>query len=287
MTKAVEAHIVSAFVDERKGGNLAGVVLDRTDLSEAQMQDVARQLALSETVFVRAAPDGFRLDFFTPNKRVPDCGHATVAAFGLLSERRRIAGTQTVKHTVNGPRDMRVDSAGIFMQQPAATYATAADEDGIVASLGLTGGDLAAAPAAARHDVGFLIVPVLDAAILSRLAPDMSKISAISDLLDVIGYYVYAPGKNGLDATVRMFAPSFGIPEESATGMAAGLLSAYLYDRGGSKRETYTIEQGAYMSPPSPSVIQTRPVLRDGVITEVWVGGRASVIEQREVRVAD
>lgn len=283
MSQTVRAAIVSAFVDERNGGNLAGVVLDRPDLTESQMQEIARQLALSETAFVRPAPDGFNVDFFTPNKRVPDCGHATVAAFGLLAQRQRIVGAHTVKHTVNGPRAMRVDSSGVFMQQLPAAYATVADEAAVLASLGIEDAALAAAPAVARHDVGFLIVPVTDAHVLSALSPDMRKIAAVSDALEVIGYYLFAPGKNGIDATVRMFAPSFGIPEESATGMAAGLLTAYLYDRAGMKQDVYTIEQGVFMSPPSPSLIQTRPVLRDGAIAEVWVGGRARTIEEREL----
>ena len=284
MTQAVQAEIVAAFVDERNGGNLAGVVLDRTDLSEDQMQEVARRLALSETAFVRSMPDGFHVDFFTPNKRVPDCGHATVAAFGVLSARNRIAEASTVKHTVNGPRAMRVDEAGVFMQQLPAKYTSVSNPAAVLSSLGLPDARaLVSPPVVARHDVGFLIVPVKEAQMLAALVPDMEKIAAVSEQLDVIGYYVFAAGGEGVDATVRMFAPSFGIPEESATGMAAGLLTAYLYDQAGKKQTSFVIEQGLHMTPASPSLIRTRPVVQSGAIEQVWVGGRASVRETREI----
>ena len=284
--KTIRAEIVAAFVDERNGGNLAGVVLDEPDLTEAQMQEVARQVALPETVFVRAVPDGFFTDFFTPTKRVPDCGHATVAAFGLLAERDRIVGEHTIKHTVNGPRAMRVGASGVFMQQLPPRYETVAEPRAVLASLGLEdAGVLAGAPTVARHDVGFLIVPLRDALTLSTLQPDLDRIAAISAQLDIIGYYVFAPGSEGVDATVRMFAPHFGIPEESATGMAAGLLSGYLYDRAGQKRESFTIEQGVYMATPSPSLIHSRPVVRDGAIAEVWVGGHARRQGERQLEV--
>lgn len=105
----VQAQVVAAFVDERDGGNLAAVVLDRPDLSEAQMQSIAAQLGFPESAFVTDVPDGFRFDVFTPNRRVPDCGHATIAAFGLLAT--------TIKQTTVGPRTIRVAADGSVVMQ--------------------------------------------------------------------------------------------------------------------------------------------------------------------------
>ncbi len=103
MKSSVEAHVVAAFVDERDGGNLAGVVFDRPDLTEAQMQSVAAQLGCSETAFLTEVADGFTFDVFTPSTRVADCGHATIAAFSLLAQHGRFAST-TIKQTIVGPR---------------------------------------------------------------------------------------------------------------------------------------------------------------------------------------
>ena len=284
MTRAVSAHIVSAFIDERGGGNLAGVVLDEPELTEAQMQRVASDLALSETAFVRAVEDGFQADFFTPNKRVADCGHATVAAFGLLAQRGIVSG-ETTKFTVNDPRAIRIEDGDVFMQQPAPRYEVIADYESILASLGIDESPLVTLPTLARHDVGFIIVALSSATALSAIAPDMAKIKAISEAHDVIGFYVTAPGSGEFDKTIRMFAPSYGIPEESATGMAAGLLAGYLYDCAGIVRDMYVFEQGAFMTPPSPSKINARLVTAKDKILEIWVGGHAKVLEQRELSV--
>ncbi len=111
MSSSVTAEVVAAFVDERDEGNLAGVVLDRADLSEHQMQSIAAQLGYSETAFLIEVSGGFRFDVFTPKMRVPDCGHATVAAFGMLAQRGRFSAS-TTKLTIAGPRVIRVDGAG-------------------------------------------------------------------------------------------------------------------------------------------------------------------------------
>lgn len=76
----VRVEIVNAFVDAGTGGNPAGVVLDADGLSDGQKLAVARQVGLSETAFVSASEvASFKLDFFTPARRIAHCGHATIA----------------------------------------------------------------------------------------------------------------------------------------------------------------------------------------------------------------
>ena len=284
MSRSVRVEIVSAFVDERGGGNLAGVVLDGADLSPDQMQRIAAELALSETAFVRAAGDGFHVDFFTPEKRVPDCGHATVAAFGVLAERGLVSG-ETTKFTVNGPREVRIEDGEVFMQQPPPQYTVLQSYDDVLAALGLDESSLVTLPTLARHDVAFIIVALASAGALEAVAPDMRAIAGVCDAYDAVGIYVTAPGSGIFDKTTRMFAPSYGIPEESATGMAAGLLAAYLYDCAAICRDEYRFEQGAFMSPRSPSLIRARLDTTKDKIDAVWVGGRAKRLEERELSV--
>ena len=82
---AQDITIVSAFTHNGGEGNPAAVVLDADALSEASMQAIAAQAGYSETAFVsRSQVATYRLDFFTPRRRIAHCGHATVAAFGLL-----------------------------------------------------------------------------------------------------------------------------------------------------------------------------------------------------------
>ena len=101
----ITAHIVNGFVAYGQGGNPAGVVIDADHLSEDQMLDVATKIGLSETAFVSSSPDaGFRLDFFTPNRRIAHCGHATIAAFSHLAQIGRVDQGETSKMTVDGLR---------------------------------------------------------------------------------------------------------------------------------------------------------------------------------------
>jgi PhzF family phenazine biosynthesis protein len=82
-----------------------------------------------------------------------------------------------------------------------------------------------------------------------------------------------------------MFAPLYGIPEEAATGMAAGALAGFLYDRLGLKKRTLIIEQGHLMNPPSPSELTAELTLEDGRIRKLMVGGRAMVSKTIDVAI--
>lgn len=285
-TRAIAVQIVSAFIDDRDGGNLAGVVLDEPELSEAQMQHIATALGFSETAFVNEQDGGFRVDFFTPNRRTPDCGHATVAAFGVLGAAGRVQGT-TTKFITTGARAIRVDGDEVALQLPAPSYSAFPDQDGLLRVLGIDESELATGATIARNDVAFAIVPLVKRTVLATLKPQMDDLRALCEAHDVVGLYVTAPIIGEFDKTVRMFAPAYGIPEESATGTAAGLLAAYLYDCARILRDRYLFEQGAFMATPSPSRLWAEPIVQDGAIKEIWVGGRARILETRTLDIPE
>ena len=82
---------IDSFTRTPFRGNPAGVVLDADGLSEAQMQDIARELKHSETAFVlrpSSADHDVWVRFFTPAVEVPVCGHATIAAHYALAHAR-------------------------------------------------------------------------------------------------------------------------------------------------------------------------------------------------------
>lgn len=115
----------------------------------------------------------------------------------------------------------------------------------------------------------------------------MTDISAISDEYDLIGYYVFCPEavKAGRDAGARMFAPRYGIDEEAATGMAAGPLACYLRDKLKIQKHQFLIEQGYFMSPASPSVIDVKLQAEQGSIISLMAGGKAAVSETRQLEI--
>lgn len=83
----IEVQIINAFVDNQKGGNPAGVVLNADNLTNEQKLKVASKVGLSETAFVsKSTMADYKLDFFTPTRQIAHCGHATIATFSYLSQ---------------------------------------------------------------------------------------------------------------------------------------------------------------------------------------------------------
>src|SRR3954452_5774675 len=99
----------AAFTDTPDGGNPAGVVLDASELGEADRQAIAKELGYSESAFLTKRPDGdYDIRFYSPEAEVAFCGHATIASAVALAERE---GARTrVFHTQEGP--VPVDTTG-------------------------------------------------------------------------------------------------------------------------------------------------------------------------------
>jgi PhzF family phenazine biosynthesis protein len=287
--KTIPAQIVNGFVTGGVGGNPAGVVLDADDLSQADMLSIAAKVGLSETAFVsQSITEGFKLDFFTPNRRIAHCGHATIAAFSYLAELGRVSEGETSKETVDGPRKISIKNGAAYMEQLAPKYRMPGDwiKDDVTAaevlqSLGLSENNLNTSICPIQVNTGnsFIVIGVKDGTTLRDLRPDFNLISAISEKLDLIGYYVFTLDSNATDkdATTRMFAPRFAIEEESATGMAAGPLACVLHDRLKIEKDTFLIEQGKFMNPASPSLITVKLMLEGGKIQNLMAGGRGLV----------
>ncbi len=287
--KTIPAQIVNGFVTGGIGGNPAGVVLDADELGETEMLSIAAKIGLSETAFVSSSEtEGFKLDFFTPNRRIAHCGHATIATFSYLAELGRISEGETSKETVDGPRKISIKNGAAYMEQLAPEYRTPDQwekDDVTVAdvlqSLGITESDLSTGigPILVNTGNSFIVVGVKDGATLSGLNPDFDLISAISEKLDLIGYYVFTTDSNATDkdATTRMFAPRYAIEEESATGMAAGPLACVLHDHLHIEKDTFQIEQGRFMEPASPSLITVELSVENGEVQNLMAGGHGKV----------
>lgn len=294
----ISVQIVNAFVDGGHGGNPAGVVLDAQRFSREQKQAIAERVGLSETAFVSPSQAAdFKLEFFTPSRQIAHCGHATIATFGYLQQLRRVARADSSKETIDGTRAIRLHDGMAFMEQLAPRYTELGedtpgiDTERVLLSLGLDRDDLidGQAPTVVHTGNAFLIVPLKNEAALLRAQPKMDMIEAISEELDLIGYYLFSAETKqaGRHAGTRMFAPRYGIAEEAATGMAAGPLACFLHDRLKIDADTLLIEQGYLMPQASPSVITVKLNLNkaDGRIAGLMAGGRAAVMENRIVQI--
>jgi PhzF family phenazine biosynthesis protein len=280
----IEIQIINAFIDGQSGGNPAGVVLDADNLSVRQKSKIAAEVGHSETAFVSSSKSAdFKLDFFTPTRQIAHCGHATIAAFSYLQQLGRIGKAATSKETIDGNRNIFIDGDMAFMEQLAPGYKEV-DRfmERLVSSLGISVRDLLSnyKPFIVNTGNSFLVVPLKDETTVLSAHPDFGAIHKISVEFDLIGYYIFSQHTelSERDAGTRMFAPRYGIHEESATGMAAGPLACYLYDKMGIQKEVFLIEQGRLMKPPSPSVITVKLELERGKIIGLIVGGKAKVM---------
>lgn len=94
----IRVYHVDAFTTEKFGGNAAGVVLDGDLLTEDEMQSIAKELNLPESVFLLPAHDkeaDYRVKYFTPTEEVNFCGHATVGLTWLLATELGLAKEKT------------------------------------------------------------------------------------------------------------------------------------------------------------------------------------------------
>ena len=227
---------------------------------------------------------------FWSTRRIAHCGHATIATFSYLQQLSRIGKAATSKETIDGDRNIFIDGDMAFMEQLAPSYKEVDHfMESLISSLGISVRDLLSnyKPFIVNTGNSFLVVPLKDETTVLSAHPDLGKIHKISEEFDLIGYYIFSQHTklSERDAGTRMFAPRYGINEESATGMAAGPLACYLYDKIGIKKDVFLIEQGHFMKLPSPSVITVKLNLEDGKITGLIAGGKAKVMKSLNISI--
>ncbi|MCG8522617.1 MAG: PhzF family phenazine biosynthesis protein [Pseudomonadales bacterium] len=289
----IEVPIISAFVDGDSGGNPAGVVLHAERFSSAEKQKIAAAVGLSETAFVSPSDSAdIKLEFFTPTQQIAHCGHATIATFSFLRQKGLLANDRSSKETIDGLRTVNTEGEAAYMEQKGPRFEPLDENDLHTAllSLGITAEDLieGAEPMLVNTGNSFVMLGIRDSETIKSLEPDFSLIEKLSEALDLIGLYVFSLDGVGAgrDAGARMFAPRYGILEESATGMAAGPLACYLREQLGMQRQEFTIEQGRWMATPSPSVINVRLTIgSDDRIENLFAGGRGTIRDVVEVEI--
>ena len=273
-------YIVDAFATNAFDGNPAGVVfLSGDDFpDENRMAKIAMELRFSETAFVLCHSEKeYTIRYFTPKAEVDVCGHATIAAFSFLHQRRNVSGL-CVCHTHAG--DLNVDCGDIVMMQMAAPKTIKEIEDASIIDRAI-GFDTVKTPLPMQIvSMGLpdIMLQVPNIHTLNHLKPDMGAISEITSKYKAVSIHVFTIGGDNYTAHVRNFAPLYGIPEEAATGTANAALTYYLQKQGViSKPGEFSFIQGEAMG--RPSVIKTKM----GIDDTIYVGGTAVVVAKGEL----
>lgn len=211
---------VDAFHHELLRGNPAAVIpLDKW-LSDEKMQAIARENNLSETAFFLPETDGaIPLRWFTPNKEVRLCGHATLATTHVLYQEIGMTAPKIRFSTLSGILEVERLGKGYRMIFPADVAGTIPTPDGLAAALGIPIQEVLAG----KDDL--LIITDTQSRI-AAMTPDFNALKQFQ----VRGIIVSAMGDE-VDFVSRCFYPRFGIDEDPVTGSAHTLMTPYWADR--------------------------------------------------------
>lgn len=272
---------VDVFARRPLEGNPLAVFTDATGMREGEMQEVAREMRLSETTFVLPrAPEverdrGVRVRIFTPREELPFAGHPTLGTAWELRNRR--GGDEVTLDLAVGKVPVRFAQRGegLFgeMVQPDPKWGATHDVKSVAAALGVESSDLDSRVPIETVSTGnpFVIVPFRSLEKLRALHPSPGAMEAYLGPTD--GKFFYLVSRQTDDPGARLHARMiFSEGEDPATGSAAGPAGAWMLRRGWVKaNEQVWIEQGIEVKRPSQIFVKVGGT--PGTPKNVRVGG--------------
>jgi trans-2,3-dihydro-3-hydroxyanthranilate isomerase len=296
--KTYAYRLLDVFTDVPFGGNPLAVFTEASGLSDSLMQNIARELNLSETTFVlppRDRTNHYWVRIFTPLTELHSGGVPTIGtAFALALEERLRQDSlrqRVVFEEATGPVSVTMEAPMLSMQQPLPELGPIFQErDAVAAMLGLD--TLSLAPGMAIQSVScgvpFLLVPVADLEAMQRIRFRMDIWERV--LRRTPHPHVYAftleCKYSGSSAHCRMFAPGLGVQEDPATAAAAGPLGGYFAHWNllpESPRISFICEQGIEIG--RPSFIHVTMYRQGGQVSSLRIGGQCVAIGTGQIQV--
>jgi len=280
--------IVDVFAEEKYAGNQLAVVRGAADLPDEILQKITREMNYSETTFILSEEErdgGYDVRIFTPGGEVPFAGHPTLGTAHVI--RDEILSTPAERVVLNLEAGKIPVTFGdvLWMRQLPPTFGPRPDPHRLARVLGLEDGDLDGRYPVQEVSTGLpaIIVPLksLDALERCRVNWDLYRETAAAGK----NLYAFCPepheGGPG-DVSARMFSDDLGIPEDPATGSAAGCLAGYLVEHRyfGADAVEVRVEQGYEIG--RPSLLYLRAERADNEIN-VSVGGKVQMVAKGEL----
>jgi trans-2,3-dihydro-3-hydroxyanthranilate isomerase len=272
--------LLDVFTDTPLEGNQLAVFANVRALAAEQMQAIARELKLSESVFVLAAEGGedAAVRIFTPKTELPFAGHpvlGSAVAVGRALGRASVT-LQTRAGTVEVSLERLHDRATFArMRQPLPTWEPFPHVDALLGALGVRRSSLPIEVYCngPRH----VFVGLERSEELHALRPDLVALAALGEL----GVGCFALDGGGV--RTRNFAPALGVDEDPATGSAAGPLAVHLARHGGvAFGAEVEIRQGVELG--RPSLLFARALGEGDRVERVEVGGWSVFVGEGELR---
>jgi trans-2,3-dihydro-3-hydroxyanthranilate isomerase len=271
--------VADVFTDTPLEGNQLAVFTDARDLPERLLQPLAKELNLSETVFVLPPEsDGHaRIRIFTPASELPFAGHPVLGTAFVLGTPMQLGEIRL--ETGAGLVPVRLEREGArisfgWMSQPLPSWRAYEHEAGLLAALGVERSLLPVE----LYDLGptHVYVALGSEQEVAALEPDLGALARLP-----VGVNCFAG--SGARWKTRMFAPGHGVAEDPATGSAAGPLAVHLARHGWTAfGQQLQISQGAEIG--RPSTLFARADGSAEALGQVEVGGSAVLVARGEFR---
>ncbi|MFM1651441.1 PhzF family phenazine biosynthesis protein [Brevibacillus sp. B_LB10_24] len=302
--KTLPYTLVDVFTAAPFGGNQLAVFQEEAALDTETMQKIARELNLSETVFIRPARDpkktkSFRI--FTPKVELPMAGHPTIGAAYVLAEKGLLGTKEGANEWIieEGVGDIPVtvfkvhaQISRVEMNQPLPVFGEKYGETQLAADLlSLSAEDLDPALPIQTVSTGvpFLFIPVRSLTAMQKMQFRMDIWEKyFSGNPETKHIFTFTPETEESRSSVhsRMFAPAMGIPEDPATGAASGPLGAYLVEHAvipPTDNGVYLMRSEQGMEMGRPSYIDITIVKEGNAYKEVKIGGNCVIIGSGEL----
>ncbi|BBH64880.1 phenazine biosynthesis protein [Actinoplanes sp. OR16] len=285
----VAYEIVDVFTDRPFAGNPLAVVFDAHHLATDQMQTLAREFNLAETIFVlppRADGATYRVRIFTTKTELPFAGHPSVGAAVTLMRRGDFPAGRVVQECGVGLLPIEVTAAGsATLTGGALTLGDPLHAASLLDLLGLTASDSAAADLAAPRPAGcglsWAFLPVRREA-LAAIELDAARAAREG----VSGLAVFSWSAETREAHARVFVPGDAVWEDPATGSAALGLGVWLVAAGwlpGDGESAYRVHQGHEIR--RPSLLECTVTAVAGEAKSATVAGHVCPIAKGEMTV--
>jgi PhzF family phenazine biosynthesis protein len=297
--KKVRVYHYDAFSREANKGNPAGVVFNGDELTDEEMQQVARKVGFNETTFVQSSSVAdVRLRFFTPGHEMNLCGHATMATTFALFERGMLGSqVELIQETKAGLLPIQIDrlpdhNVQITMKQASPQFMSFdGSVEELAQSMGLSSEEIDSSLPIVYGSTGIwtLLVPIKKLASFYKMTPDNKQFPLI--LKENPRSSVHPFCLETIDQSATMHARHFSSPysgtiEDPVTGTASGAMGAYLatYIKPGQASYELIVEQGQEMGRDGRVMVR---VSKQNDTIDVFISGNAVFVDEFEIEIED
>lgn len=274
-------YITDVFGNERYSGNQLATFMVADEISSAEMQKIAREINFSETTFISCAEpvnNGYPVRIFTPGSEIDFAGHPSLGTAYII--KRFIKGTND--KLVN--LDLKVGRIPVvceedvcWMKQQQPVFGNEVSISTMAKMLGLNASELDHGFPVLETSTGlpFTIVPLKSLASIRKAKVDLQQYHHFIKESQAKGILIFSPEAytSGQELSVRVFVHYLGIPEDPATGSAAGCLAAYLLKTNYLKKDRLELSLGQGFEIGRPSELKIKAIKTDEKY-EIKIGGR-------------